>query len=82
LCLQTYVTDIMTGKLTFQSHQPHSSTTSHFNDVRLEDSERLLVHMDCMNAFGQIVKIEDVDDMGGQVRATLSLSEEFLIITY
>lgn len=36
------------------------------NDICLEGSERLLVHMDCMNSLGQIVKIEDVDDMGGQ----------------
>lgn len=36
-------------------------------DTTLERSQQLQVHMDCMNALGQVVKIEDVDDMGGQV---------------
>jgi hypothetical protein len=63
----------MTGKLSFHGGQSHSSTTALLNQVRLEESERLLVHMDCMNAFGQIVKIEDVDDMGGQVRPSTRL---------
>jgi hypothetical protein len=34
---------------------------------RLRACERLQVHMDCLNAHGQLVGIEDVDDMGGQV---------------
>lgn len=53
----------MAGKLSIDS----SSDLDAINKITLKDSERLLVHMDCMNAFGQIVKIEDVDDMGGQV---------------
>lgn len=40
-------------------------------DVHLHSSsvgeERLQVHMDCMNAAGEVVAIEDVDDMGGAV---------------
>lgn len=35
--------------------------------VVLQGSEHLQVHMDCLNAHGQLVGIEDVDDMGGQV---------------
>ena len=35
--------------------------------VGLLPSERLQVHMDCMNALGQIITIEDVDDIGGSV---------------
>jgi hypothetical protein len=31
----------------------------------LRHGEQLQVHMDCMNALGEIVSIEDVDDMGG-----------------
>lgn len=31
----------------------------------LKHGEQLQVHMDCMNALGEIVAIEDVDDMGG-----------------
>ena len=30
--------------------------------------EKLQVHMDIMNAVGEIVTIEDVDDLGGSVR--------------
>lgn len=33
----------------------------------LRPNEQLQVHMDCMNAVGEIVSIEDVDDMGGSV---------------
>ena len=41
------------------------------NFIKLKPSERLQVHMDCLNAHGQLVGIEDVDDMGGQVRKPL-----------
>ena len=34
----------------------------------LRGHEQLQVHMDCLNAVGEIVSIEDVDDMGGSVR--------------
>jgi hypothetical protein len=33
--------------------------------VKLLPSEKLMVHIDCMNALGQTASIEDVDDMGG-----------------
>eukprot|EP01032_Pedospumella_encystans_P011063 gene11063-12896_t len=33
--------------------------------LRLRPEEQLQVHMDCLNAVGEIVTIEDVDDMGG-----------------
>lgn len=33
--------------------------------VALAGGERLQVHMDCLNAFGQVVTIDDIDDMGG-----------------
>lgn len=35
--------------------------------LRLRPEEQLQVHMDCINAVGEIVTIEDVDDMGGSV---------------
>ena len=34
----------------------------------LRPHEKLQVHMDIMNAVGEIVTIEDVDDLGGSVR--------------
>jgi len=35
--------------------------------LSLRPEEQLQVHMDCINAVGEIVTIEDVDDMGGSV---------------
>lgn len=37
------------------------------DDFELLPGERLKLHMDCLNAHGQIVTIDDVDDMGGSV---------------
>jgi hypothetical protein len=43
--------------------------------VSSENGEEIKIHVDCMNAFGQVVSIDDVDDMGGQcfvfIRLTL-----------
>ena len=33
--------------------------------LKMEGIEQLQVHMDCMNSFGKVVSIEDVDDLGG-----------------
>lgn len=34
----------------------------------LQGDERLQLHIDCMNALGEIVSLEDVNDLGGAVR--------------
>jgi hypothetical protein len=39
----------------------------HSFDVPLEGSEHLQLHIDCMNALGEIISIEDVNDLGGAV---------------
>ena len=39
------------------------------SQVPLRATEQLQVHMDCLNALGEVVGIEDVDDMGGSVSA-------------
>eukprot|EP01041_Mallomonas_annulata_P000798 gene798-1550_t len=39
---------------------------SPLESVVLEEGEVLQVHMDCVDGLGRVVKIEDVDDMGGQ----------------
>ncbi len=41
--------------------------TLDLDNVVLHSGERLKLHMDCMNAYGQIITIDDVDDMGGSV---------------
>lgn len=46
--------------------QEKLQSASEVDSIKLLPSESLQVHMDCMNAHGQIVGIEDVDDMGGQ----------------
>lgn len=43
------------------------------HELDLLSTEQLQVHMDCMNAVGEIVTIEDVDDMGGSVSATVTM---------
>lgn len=47
--------------------------TAALNDVVLTGQERLQVHLDLMNGVGDIVTIEDVDDMGGSVRLPVLL---------
>lgn len=44
--------------------------TTALGDVTLTGQERLQVHLDLMNGVGDIVTIEDVDDMGGSVSLT------------
>ena len=42
------------------------------NDMYLHPHEKLQLHMDCLNALGEIVTVEDVDDMGGVVSEPFS----------
>jgi hypothetical protein len=57
------VQEMMHSFMTGESDIDDCSDMKH---VKLLPSERLQVHMDCLNAHGQLVGIEDVDDMGGQ----------------
>lgn len=43
-----------------------STRTNDFT-VQLQSHEKLQIHMDCLNALGEIVNVDDVDDMGGVV---------------
>jgi len=36
-----------------------------FPIVELLNHEKLQIHMDCLNALGEIINVDDVDDMGG-----------------
>ncbi len=54
--------------------QPNNAQISRLWNTTLSNTEQLHVHMDCMNALGQIVKIEDVDDMGGQCWTYIRIS--------
>ena len=38
------------------------------DDVFLQGTEELQAHMDCMDGSGRVVAIEDIDEVGGQVR--------------
>lgn len=44
------------------------STKGNDFTVQLLPHEKLQIHMDCLNALGEIVNVDDVDDMGGVVR--------------
>lgn len=44
-----------------------SQEDDNFKDLILKSNEKLQLHMDCMNALGEVVGVEDVDDMGGVV---------------
>ncbi len=38
-----------------------------YSDIVLKDKENLSLHFDCMDAFGNIITVDDVDDLGGSV---------------
>jgi hypothetical protein len=67
--MDALLTGTSTGRDAFSS--PDDDLRLLLPDLTLLASERLQVHMDCMNATGEIVAIEDVDDMGGAVSACL-----------
>ena len=41
--------------------------------IQLLANEKLQIHMDCMNAVGEVITVDDVDDLGGAVRAFISV---------
>ncbi len=47
-----------------------ASTRANDFTVQLQSHEKLQIHMDCLNALGEIVNVDDVDDMGGVVSKT------------
>lgn len=44
-----------------------SSKGAILQEMQLYPHEKLQLHIDCLNALGEIISIEDVDDMGGVV---------------
>ena len=44
------------------------------NDIVLGKNEQVQVHIDCLDALGRIVSIEDIDDMGGRCWVYVRLS--------
>lgn len=70
--IQSNILLFLKGDFSFE-HLIESDVTPNII-VKLSESEQLQVHMDCMNALGQIVKIEDVDDMGGQCLVYIRVS--------
>jgi hypothetical protein len=50
-----------------------SSLGSSLQEINLFPHEKLQLHMDCVNALGEIVGVDDVDDMGGVVSLFLML---------
>ena len=63
--IQQGIDDVMKGK-------PHSVILKDIpylglHEVVLVMDEQLLVHIDCLDALGRIVSIEDIDEMGGTI---------------
>jgi hypothetical protein len=64
--IQQKLDDIMNNPRVSVS-SPSLNFGLNLNEVFLHSHEKLQLHMDCLNAMGEIVNIEDVDDMGGVV---------------
>jgi hypothetical protein len=61
--VQAWLDDLLRGN--FSAHLSPAAREHWGGLTCMLPSERLQVHMDCMNALGQIISIEDVDDLGG-----------------
>ena len=60
------------GQMDFFQLEQWRSLGLNESSFALRPNEQLQVHMDCLNAVGEIVSIEDVDDMGGSVSNPLT----------
>ena len=74
--VRSIVDSVMKGKVSVAMFGDDAARHN-LDEIRYSssDGEELKVHIDCMNAFGQLVTIDDIDDMGGQsfvyIRLTL-----------
>jgi len=65
--------EIMSGELSAEDNSFLSglealyASTAGLSEVVLQPQEQLQVHMDCLNALGEVVSVDDVVDMGGTV---------------
>jgi hypothetical protein len=50
-----------------KSSESTNTNATHLQEINLFPHEKLQLHMDCLNALGEIVTVDDVDDMGGVV---------------
>jgi hypothetical protein len=41
--------------------------------TKLSATEKLNIHLDCMNSLGQVITVDDVDDIGGAVGRLLCI---------
>ena len=76
--IQQGIDDIMKGK-------PHSVILKDvpylgLHDIILEMDEQLLVHIDCLDALGRIVSIEDIDEMGGTIWVYVRVSVSGIVL--
>lgn len=65
--------EIMSGELSAEDNsflsglEALNASTAGLSEVVLQPQEQLQVHMDCLNALGEVVSVDDVVDMGGTV---------------
>lgn len=58
----------MLNALLFDDETEHAYPFLQRLPGKLVGEEKLQLHIDCMNALGEIVSLEDVNDLGGAVR--------------
>jgi len=63
--IQQTIDAIMKGRQSLASYGAEGTFLDGFT-LDSAAGEKIQVHIDCMNAIGQVVSIDDVDDMGGQ----------------
>ncbi len=64
--IQQKLTEMMSISTT--STNSTNSSDAALESINLFPHEKLQLHMDCLNALGEIISVNDVDDMGGVVR--------------
>lgn len=62
----------MLNALLFDDETEHAYPFLQRLPGKLVGDEKLQLHIDCMNALGEIVSLEDVNDLGGAVSRFLS----------
>ncbi len=61
--------DIFSGNYAAYDHrvEEKDDIDSLHQSIQLLPHEKLQIHMDCMNSIGEVITVDDVDDLGGAV---------------
>lgn len=72
--------DIFSGNYSAYDNQVEEKDDidSLHESIQLMAHEKLQIHMDCMNAVGEVITVDDVDDLGGAVSSFAQLKPPVL----